>query len=144
MRTEGVRGGREIRRDIHYSNTPSDPLLGEQLRMSSPNFVHIIDDDRPVRESLGDLLRSMEYQVVLYRSAPELLKAELPEAPACLILDVRLPGISGLELQEYLARLNISLPIILMTGFGDILMSAKGKGRRRRLPHQADTGSGPA
>ena len=94
--------------------------------MSSSNFVHIIDDDRSVRESLGDLLRSMDYQVELYRSASEFLNTDLPEAPACLVLDVRLPGTSGLELQEYLTRLKIALPIILMTGFGDIPMSVKG------------------
>jgi FixJ family two-component response regulator len=94
--------------------------------MSSPDFVHIVDDDRSVRESLGDLLRSMDYQVALYRSASEFLNVKLPDAPACLVLDVRLPGTSGLELQEYLARLKIAIPIILMTGFGDIPMSVKG------------------
>jgi FixJ family two-component response regulator len=94
--------------------------------MSSPVFVHVVDDDTAVRESLGDLLRSMNYQVRLYGSAFEFLKVELPDAPACLVLDVRLPGTSGLELQEYLARINIRLPVILMTGFGDIPMSVRG------------------
>jgi FixJ family two-component response regulator len=92
----------------------------------SSAVVHIVDDDKAVRESLGDLLRSMDYQVTLYGSASEFLKVELPDTPACLVLDVRLPGTSGLELQEYLTRLNIRLPVILMTGFGDILMSVKG------------------
>jgi FixJ family two-component response regulator len=92
----------------------------------SPAVVHIVDDDQAVRESLGDLLRSMDYQVTLYGSASEFLEVELPDTPACLVLDVRLPGTSGLELQEYLTRLNIRLPIILMTGFGDIVMSVKG------------------
>ena len=68
----------------------------------------------------------MDYQVTLYGSASEFLKVELPDAPACLVLDVRLPGTSGLELQEYLTRINIRLPVILMTGFGDIPMSVKG------------------
>jgi FixJ family two-component response regulator len=94
--------------------------------VSSSNFVHILDDDKCVRESLGDLLRSMDYQVTLHRCATEFLNVELPDAPACLVLDVRLPGTSGLELQAYLTRLNIALPIILMTGFGDIPMSVKG------------------
>jgi FixJ family two-component response regulator len=89
-------------------------------------FVHVVDDDADVRESLGDLLRSMDYQVALYRSAAEFLDVELSDAPACLVLDVRLPGTSGLELQAYLTRLNIALPVILMTGFGDIPMSVKG------------------
>jgi len=89
-------------------------------------FVHIVDDDSFVRESLGDLLRSMDYQVALYGSASEFLDVELPDSPGCLILDVRLQGASGLELQERLGGLNIKLPVILMTGFGDIPMSVKG------------------
>jgi FixJ family two-component response regulator len=94
--------------------------------MSLSCWVHIVDDDKSVRESLGDLLRSVGYLVGLYRSASEFLDGALPDLPACLVLDVRLPGTSGLELQEYLARISISLPIILMTGFGDIPMSVKG------------------
>ena len=68
--------------------------------MSSSFLVHIVDDDKAVRESLGDLLRSMDYEVALYGSAPEFLKAELLDVPACLVLDVRLPGTNGLDLQE--------------------------------------------
>jgi FixJ family two-component response regulator len=94
--------------------------------MSSSALVHIVDDDNAVRESLGDLLRSMDYQVTLHGSASEFLKVELPDTPACLVLDVRLPGTSGLELQEYLTRINVRLPVILMTGHGDIPMSVKG------------------
>jgi FixJ family two-component response regulator len=94
--------------------------------MSSSIYIHIVDDDEAVRESLGDLLRSMGYEVMLYGSTSEFLKVELPDAPACLILDIRLPGTSGLELQEYLRRIDIRLPVILMTGFGDIPMSVKG------------------
>ena len=94
--------------------------------MSSSAFVHIVDDDRAVRELLGDLLRSMDYEVTLYGSALEFLRVELPDVPACLVLDVRLPGTSGLELQEYLTGINIRLPVILMTGHGDIPMSVKG------------------
>ena len=89
-------------------------------------FVHIVDDDMAVRESLGDLLRSMDYQVTLHGSASEFLKFELPDAPACLVVDIRLPGTSGLDLQEHLTRLNIRLPVIFMTGFGDIPMCVKG------------------
>jgi FixJ family two-component response regulator len=93
--------------------------------VSSSAFVHIVDDDKAVRESLGDLLRSMDYQVTLHGSASEFLNAELADAPSCLVLDVRLPGTGGLELQEYLTRINIRMPVILMTGFGDIAMSVK-------------------
>jgi len=94
--------------------------------MSFSAFVHIVDDDKAVRESLADLLRSMDYQVTLYGSAAELLNVQLPDAPGCLVLDVRLPGTSGLELQEYLTHVNIRLPVIFVTGFGDIPMSVKG------------------
>ena len=114
--------------DIHVYSSPSPTGadVREQLTVSSPIFVHVVDDDTAVRESIGDLLRSMDYQVTLHGSASEFLKVELPDAPACLVLDVRLPGTSGLELQEYLTRINIPLPVILMTGFGDIPMSVKG------------------
>jgi FixJ family two-component response regulator len=94
--------------------------------MSLPVFVHIVDDDIAVREAIGDLLQSMNYQVTLHGSAAEFLEVELPDATACLVLDVRLPGTSGLELQEYLTRINSPMPVILMTGFGDIAMSVKG------------------
>jgi FixJ family two-component response regulator len=94
--------------------------------MGAAAFVHIVDDDKSVRASLGDLLRSMDYQVTLHGSASEFLEVRLPDAPTCLVLDVRLPGASGLDLQQYLTRVNINLPVILMTGFGDIAMSVKG------------------
>ena len=118
----------ETRRDVQVrcSEAPAEPTTEDRLRMSSPGYVHVVDDDKPVRESLGDLLRSMNYQVTLHRCAGEFLNVELPDAPACLVLDVRLPGRSGLELQQYLTRLGIALPVILMTGFGDIPMSVKG------------------
>ncbi|MBR1124874.1 response regulator transcription factor [Bradyrhizobium lablabi] len=94
--------------------------------MSSSGFVHIVDDDGAIRESLGDLLRSMDYEVTLYGSALEFLRVELPDVPGCLVLDVRLPGTSGLELQEYLTGIDVRLPVILMSGHGDIPMSVKG------------------
>jgi FixJ family two-component response regulator len=88
-------------------------------------LVHIVDDDKSVRESLGALLRSMGYQVALYGSAAEFVKVDLPNVPACLVLEVRLPGLSGLELQEYLTRVNIRLPVIFITGFGDIPIAVR-------------------
>ena len=94
--------------------------------MSQSGLVHIVDDDRAVRESLGDLLESLDYKVALYGSAADFLKVELSDAPACLVLDVRLPGTSGLELQEYLTKINVGIPVILMTAFGDIPMSVRG------------------
>jgi FixJ family two-component response regulator len=94
--------------------------------MCSSAFVYIVDDDKSVRESLGDLLRSMNYQVTLYGLAAEFVDVELADAPACLVLDIRLPGTSGLDLQEYLTRVKIGVPVILITGFGDIPMTVKG------------------
>ena len=103
-----------------------NPDVRKQVRMPSSFLVHVVDDDRAVRESLGDLLQSMDYQVALYGSALDFLKVTLPDAPACLVLDIRLPGTSGLELQEYLASINAGLPIILMTAFGDVPMTVRG------------------
>ena len=116
------------RRDARFRSPslPVRPIVREEPRMSSSVFVHVVDDDDAVRDSLGDLLRSMDYQVALYASAAEFLNVDLPDAPACLVLDVRLPGTSGLEFQEYLTHVDIRLPVILMTGFGDIPMSVKG------------------
>jgi len=108
-----------------HSPTSPDHPSEEHVRMSSSAFVHVVDDDMSVCESLGELLRSMDYQVTLHGSAAEFLNAELRDAPSCLVLDVRLPRTSGLELQDYLTYVNIRLPIILMTGYGDIPMSVK-------------------
>jgi FixJ family two-component response regulator len=94
--------------------------------MCSSAFVYIVDDDKAVRESLGDLLRSMNYEVTLYGLAAEFVDGGVVDAPACLVLDIRLPETSGLELQEYLTRVDVGLPVILMTGFGDIPMTVKG------------------
>jgi FixJ family two-component response regulator len=93
--------------------------------MSSSVFVHIVDDDELVRQALGDLLRSVGYQVTLNGSATEFLNIKLPDVPSCVVIDVRLPHTSGLELQVYLANLKINLPVILMTGYGDIHMSVR-------------------
>ena len=88
--------------------------------------VHIVDDDEAVREALSSLLRSMHYEVQEHNSASAFLEARLPDRANCIILDVRLPGTSGLELQDHLSRENIPIPVILMTGFGDIQMSVRG------------------
>ena len=87
--------------------------------------VLIIDDDPDVREALQCLLRTVGLQSRSMGSLPEFLESELPTGPTCLILDVRLPGRSGLELQRELAAANINLPIIFITGHGDIPMSVQ-------------------
>src|SRR3984893_14578356 len=85
----------------------------------------VIDDDPGVRDSLGKLLRSAGFRVSLLGSVSEFLAADRPEGPACLVLDVRLPDQSGLELQRELAAAKRQLPIIFITGHGDIPMSVQ-------------------
>jgi FixJ family two-component response regulator len=87
--------------------------------------VIVIDDDSAVREALQSLLRSVGLRVEAFGSAQEYLNAKLSDGPACLILDVRLPGRSGLDFQNELARADISTPIIFITGHGDIPMSVQ-------------------
>jgi FixJ family two-component response regulator len=87
--------------------------------------VFIVDDDPAIRESLDSLLRSVGVQVKLLASVPEFLKSERPDGPTCLVLDVRLPGQSGLDFQRELAAANIHLPIIFITGHADIPMSVQ-------------------
>jgi FixJ family two-component response regulator len=87
--------------------------------------VFVIDDDHSMREALGRLLQSVGLQVRLFSSALELQKSELPDVPSCLVLDVRLPGLSGFDLQAELAEGNIHIPIVFITGHGDIPMSVR-------------------
>ena len=94
--------------------------------MSDANpTVLVIDDDLDVRASVGRLLRSVGIDVQLFESISAFLKSHSPEGPACLVLDVRLPGQSGLDLQRELARAKRKLPIIFITGHGDIPMSVQ-------------------
>jgi FixJ family two-component response regulator len=87
--------------------------------------VIVIDDDSAIRESLGGLLQSVGLQVRLLASVGEFAKLRRPEGPACLVLDVRMPGRSGLDFQRELSLANIRLPIIFMTGYGDIPMTVQ-------------------
>jgi FixJ family two-component response regulator len=87
--------------------------------------VVVVDDDLAIRESLGSLLRSVGLRVKAFASVPEFLKSGNAEGPTCLVLDVRLPGRSGLDLQRELAAADIHLPIIFITGHGDIPMSVQ-------------------
>jgi len=87
--------------------------------------VFVVDDDAYVREGLKSLLRSVNLQVETFGSASEFLQTKLPDAPGCLVLDVRLPGLSGLDFQTELAEAGIAIPIIFITGHGDIPMSVK-------------------
>ena len=87
--------------------------------------VIVIDDDVSVREFLANLFRSIGLDVQLFSSGPEFLKSGRPESPTCLVLDVRLPDASGLDIQRELAAAGIRMPIIFITGHGDIHMSVQ-------------------
>jgi FixJ family two-component response regulator len=88
-------------------------------------IVFIIDDDRQVRDGLHGLIRSVGLRAEAFASAQEFLQAKRPDAPACAILDVRMPGLSGLDLQLKLSEADMQLPIIFITGHGDIPMSVR-------------------
>jgi len=88
-------------------------------------LVFVIDDDAAVRSSLSSLLRSVGLQATTFSSAAEFLSSNKPDVSSCLVLDVRLPGIGGIEFQAELAKANIRLPIIFITGHGDIPMTVR-------------------
>ena len=88
-------------------------------------LVCVIDDDSSVREALSSLFRSIGLRVKLYGSAPEFFESPLPAEAGCLVLDIRMPGLSGLDFQDRLVNANIHMPIIFMTGHGDIPMSVR-------------------
>lgn len=102
----------------HTSSSTTPPTASEPL-------VVVVDDDEAVRVSLDSLFRSIGLQTRLFASPAELLQASLPNVPGCIILDVRLPGISGLDFQAQLSKHGIDLPIVFMTGFGDIPMTVR-------------------
>lgn len=87
--------------------------------------VIVIDDDPALREALGSLLRSVGFEVRLLASVNDFFRSGRPDGPSCLVLDVRLPGQSGLEFQRELSRGNIQLPIVFITGHGDIPMTVQ-------------------
>lgn len=93
--------------------------------MNNPALAVVVDDDPSVRDALDSLLRSIGLQTQVLGSPAELLQAALPDLPGCIVLDVRLPGISGLDLQDQLAAQGVHLPIVFMTGHGDIPMTVR-------------------
>jgi FixJ family two-component response regulator len=88
-------------------------------------MIFVVDDDASMREALQRLLRSVGLQVTTFASAREFLQHRGADAPGCLVLDVRLPGLSGLDLQHELAAAQLDLPIIFITGYGDIPMTVQ-------------------
>jgi len=88
-------------------------------------IVYIVDDDSAVRKAMDSLIRSIGLKVRTFVSADEFLRADLPNAPGCVILDVRMPGLSGLDLQNELLRLDNPIPVMFITGHGDIPMAVR-------------------
>jgi FixJ family two-component response regulator len=102
------------------------PAIDAALPRSSPDpVVFIIDDDVSVRESLHSLFRDIRLQSEMFGSATELLASKLLDAASCLVLDVRLPGMSGLDFQAELARANIDVPIVFMSGYADVSLAVR-------------------
>lgn len=88
-------------------------------------MVFVVDDDAPVRESLKNLIRSVGLRVEAFASAQEFLRSKRPDVLGCLVLDVRLPGLSGLDLQKRMSEADMEIPIIFITGYGDIPMTVQ-------------------
>ena len=94
--------------------------------MTEPTpIVFVVDDDPSVRRAIKRLVGSVRLEVELFGSAQEFLRSKRPDAPSCLVLDIRLPGVSGLDFQRELAQANIHIPIIFITAHGDIPMTVR-------------------
>jgi FixJ family two-component response regulator len=109
---------------VRYSNSPYLPKLLQPMTDDPPTVI-VIDDDPSIRKAIDRLLRSVGLRVELFESAQEFLQSDRPDAPSCIVLDVRLPGQSGLNLQRNLAAADIRIPIIFITAHGDIPMSVR-------------------
>ncbi|WP_375785105.1 response regulator transcription factor [Bradyrhizobium sp. Pha-3] len=107
------------------SERSAPPREGSKAEASANAIVFVVEDDVSMRRSLTNLFQSVGLDVVAFGSAREMLQSRLPDVVSCLVLDIRLPGLSGLEFQAELARLNIHVPIIFITGHGDIPMSVR-------------------
>src|SRR5262245_6090160 len=94
-------------------------------RSETQSVVFVVDDDAAVRDALASLLKSVGLRAEMFASAAQFLEGKRPNAPSCLVLDVRLPGLSGLDFQAELAKKGIQVPIIFITGHGDIPMSVR-------------------
>ncbi len=114
-----------------FGDTAADPVRGEKQEVDvketgqAQRVVYVIDDDALMREALKSLFASVGLHVEAFGSAPEFFGKKLPDAAICLVVDVRLPGLSGLDFQAELTKANIDVPIIFITGHGDIAMTVK-------------------
>jgi FixJ family two-component response regulator len=116
---------------VHPAATPRERIVTQSPpppstagRRDEPT-VFVVDDDRAVRDALASLFRSVGLRVAAFASAAELLQSKLPNVASCLVLDVRLPGVSGLDFQTELTKADIRIPIIFITGHGDIPMTVR-------------------
>ena len=102
-------------------------LIRAVVRMEETleSIIYVVDDDPSMQVALASLFRSLSFNVRMFGSAAEFLAAKLPNAITCLVLDVRLPGVNGLEFQDVLAKAGIHVPVVFITGHGDIPMSVK-------------------
>jgi FixJ family two-component response regulator len=98
---------------------------GRSGKAEPSSIVYVVDDDADLREALSSLFRSVGMKVEMFGSAADFLAAKLAEAPSCLVLDVRLPGVSGLDFQGHLAKAGIRMPIVFITGHADVPMSVR-------------------
>jgi FixJ family two-component response regulator len=101
------------------------PKSSHETASAKEPTVFVIDDDASMRRALTNLFQSVGLKVEVFGSAPEMLHGKLPDVASCLVLDIRLPGLSGLDFQTELAKANIHIPIIFMTGHGDIPMTVR-------------------
>jgi FixJ family two-component response regulator len=104
--------------------TPLQPSAGAAASAEQP-LVFVVDDDAPTRQALARLFYSVQLRVEVFASAQEFLQSKRPDVPSCLVLDVRLPGLSGLDFQTELTNADIRIPIVFITGHGDIPMSVR-------------------
>ena len=101
------------------------PKSSDELSSATAPIVFVVEDDASMRRALSNLFQSVGLQVAAFGAASDMLQSNLPDVASCLVLDVRLPGLSGLDFQTELAKANIHIPIIFMTGHGDIPMSVR-------------------
>jgi FixJ family two-component response regulator len=105
--------------------TRNAPPASAQVPATTEPCIYIVDDDQSVRDALSSLFRSVGYKVQLYGATADFIQAQRADGNSCLVLDIRLPGASGLDLQSHLNREQIPIPVIFMTGHGDIPMSVR-------------------
>jgi len=101
------------------------PKSSQEPPSAKESIVFVVDDDASMRRGLANLFQSVGLKVEVFGSASDMLQSNLPDVASCLVLDIRLPGLSGLDFQAELAKANIHMPIIFMTGHGDIPMTVR-------------------